>query len=178
MSDLELIEASKKDTHYFGELYDRYYDQIFIFIFKKVGGREDVAGDIASNCFLKAMGNIHKYEDRGFPLTSWLYRIAGNETNLFFRKNKGNFNIAVNESTLADIMDEAGIESESNEESIALMLQHINELKEVDLEIIELRFFQGISFKEIAAIHEITEANAKMKTYRILERIQKKMKDK
>lgn len=175
MSDLELIEASKKDSNYFGELYDRYFEQIYVFIFKQVGGREDVAGDIAQSTFLKAMGNISRYEDRGFPFTSWLYRIASNETKLFFRKNKGTITVAINESTLYEILDEAGVDAEERGEKVAFVIDHLNKLKEKDLEIIELRFFQNMSFKEIARIFEITEANAKMKTYRILERIQKEL---
>ena len=42
------------------------------------------------------------------------------------------------------------------------------------MDLIELRFFQEMSFKEIADIYSITEANAKMRVYRILEKLNKK----
>ena len=47
----------------------------------------------------------------------------------------------------------------------------INELEASHLDIIELRFFQQMSFKEISEIYNISEANAKMRTYRILEKL-------
>ena len=54
------------------------------------------------------------------------------------------------------------------------LIEMINELEQVQQDLIELRFFEGMSFKEIAAIYNITEATAKMRTYRILERIRNK----
>jgi RNA polymerase sigma-70 factor (ECF subfamily) len=48
----------------------------------------------------------------------------------------------------------------------------LNTLKPEQLDLIELRFFQQLSFKEIADIYSITEANAKMRIYRILEKMQ------
>ena len=49
----------------------------------------------------------------------------------------------------------------------------LNELPEEHLDLIELRFFHQLSFKQIAEIYTISEANSKMRTYRILERINK-----
>ena len=51
------------------------------------------------------------------------------------------------------------------------LVQKVNELAPDQVDLIELRYFQGISFKEIAEIYNITEANAKMKIYRILEKL-------
>jgi RNA polymerase sigma-70 factor (ECF subfamily) len=50
----------------------------------------------------------------------------------------------------------------------------LNEMEDEHLDLIELRFFQEMSFKEIAGIYTITEANAKMRIYRILEKLNKK----
>jgi RNA polymerase sigma-70 factor (ECF subfamily) len=55
------------------------------------------------------------------------------------------------------------------------MIQSLDYLKEDDLEIIEMRFFEQRPFKEIADILNITESNAKVRTYRILERLKKIM---
>jgi RNA polymerase sigma-70 factor (ECF subfamily) len=45
------------------------------------------------------------------------------------------------------------------------------------LQLIELRFFENKSFKEIAAILEVTENNAKVRTYRVLDQLKKEMKN-
>ena len=55
------------------------------------------------------------------------------------------------------------------------LIQLLDDLKETDLQLIELRFFEQRPFKEIAEILDITESNAKVKTYRILERLKKKL---
>ena len=173
LSEAEVIALAKKDKTHFGTLYNNYFDQIFRFVFKRLGGKEDVAGDLTQQTFIKAMANIQKYEDRGLPFSSWLYRIAQNEVNMFFRQQKKNYTVPIDENRVADLADEANIGRHMSTEDQEMLIEILNSLKEEDLEIIELRFFQNLSFKEIAEIYNITEANAKMRTYRILERVGK-----
>ena len=171
-----LIAHAKKDAKYFGSLYNKYFDQIFRFIFKRLGGDEDLAGDLSQQTFMKALANIEKYEDRGFPFSSWLYRIAQNEVNMHFRKAKKNQSVPVDENRIADLASEAEIGSYMSIEDQEQLIEMINDLDDDQMDLIELRFFQELSFKEIAEIYNITEANAKMRTYRILKRIAKKWK--
>lgn len=174
LSEQEIIALAKKEVFYFGVLYDKYFDQIFRFVFKKLGGKEDVAGDITQQTFMKAMANMVKYEDRGLPFGSWLYRIAQNEVSMHFRQKKNNYTVPVDENRIQDLASEANITGYMSIDEQEMLIGMINELEETQLELIELRFFQEMSFKEIAEIYNITEANAKMRTYRILERIAKK----
>lgn len=178
LSEAELIVKAKEDNRFFGPLYDKYFEQIFRFVFMRLGGKEDESGDITQQVFIKAMANMAKYEDRGFPFSSWLYRIAQNEVSMFFRKQKKSFDVPIDENRIQDLASEAKIETQymsidEQEQLIAVL----NELEEEYLDLIELRFFHEMSFKEIAEIYSITEANAKMRTYRILERIGKKWGD-
>ena len=165
-----LVTAAKKDRLAFGAIYDKYFERIYLFIFKRVGD-EAIAGDICQETMLKVMFNIQKYEDRGIPFSAWLYRIASNEVNLFFRKQKKELTVEVQEKHLKDLMEEGHIgkaESEADQEKLVVA---ISKLKPEQSEIIELRFFQHYSFKEIADFYGITEANAKMRLYRILEKM-------
>jgi RNA polymerase sigma-70 factor (ECF subfamily) len=52
----------------------------------------------------------------------------------------------------------------------------LNSLDDDQVELIDMRFFQEMSFKEIADILEISEANAKMRVYRLLEKLKLKWK--
>jgi len=178
LTDSELVSLAKKKSRHFGLLYDKYFEQIFRFVFKRLGGKEYIAGDLTQQAFIKAMANLHKYEDRGFPFSSWLYRIAQNEVSMYFRSQKKVFTVEINENQLSSIVNEAQIgnymSSEEQEQLIAMM----NDLEQEHLDIIELRFFQEMSFKEIADIYSISEASAKMRTYRILEKIAKKWNEK
>lgn len=178
LSDSELIQLSKTNQKYFGELYERYFDCIFRFVFRRLGGNEAISGDLSQQAFMKAMVNISKYEDRGMPFSSWLYRIAQNEVNLFFRDNKKEFTIEIEERQFISILEEAEIGSYMSLEDQGKLMEMINKLGQEQLDLIELRFFQELSFKEIAEIYSITEANAKMKVYRILEKMNLNWKDK
>lgn len=168
--DLKLIAAAKKDVRAFAGLYDKYFERIYIFIFKRVQD-EAVAGDVCQDAMLKAMHNIQKYEDRGYPFSAWLYRIASNEVNLYFRKQKKMVTVEVEDRHVKEVMMEIKIgdtEEVSDQDKLMMMMSN---LKPEHAEIIELRFFMQYSFKEIAEFYAISEANAKMRLYRILEKI-------
>jgi RNA polymerase sigma-70 factor (ECF subfamily) len=177
LNESEVIALAKKKSKYFGVLYDRYFDQIFRFVFKRLGGNEDVAGDLTQQTFIKAMANLEKYEDRGFPFSSWLYRIAQNEVSMFFRQEKKNISVSIDENRLQDMAGEANLSGHMSIEQQEMLVECVNGLKPEQQDLIELRFFQAMSFKEIAEIYDITEANAKMRTYRILEKLGKMWKE-
>lgn len=177
LSDSEIIQLSKTNHKHFGELYERYFDQIFRFVFKRIGGDETSTSDLTQQTFIKAMANISKYEDRGMPFTSWLYKIAQNEVNLFFRSNKKDITIEIEDRQFLSILEEAEIGKYMSIEEQEKLMTLINNLPSEHLDLIELRFFQELNFKEIAEIYLITEANAKMKVYRILEKMNLKWKE-
>jgi RNA polymerase sigma-70 factor (ECF subfamily) len=72
-----LIERAKSDPGGFGELYERYVDRIYNYIYHRVGSHYD-AEDLAARTFQRALEHIARYEDRGAPFSAWLYRIAHN----------------------------------------------------------------------------------------------------
>lgn len=168
--DRMLVAAAKKDRDAFSALYDKYFERIYLFIFKRVGD-EDLAGDICQETMLKVMFNIGKYEDRGIPFSAWIYRIASNEVNLFFRQKNKNTTVEIQEKHLKDIMNEGDLGQLELQEDQEKLLAMMSQLKPEQTEIIELRFFLEYSFKEIADFYNITEANAKMRLYRILEKM-------
>jgi len=169
--DHELVQLAKVNHKHFGLLYEKYFEQIFLFIFKRLGGDKTVSADITQQTFLKAMMNLAKYEDRGFPFSSWLYRIAQNEVSLYFRESKKAKVVDVEEFQIIQLLEEAQIETPKNNENQDKLIRKLNSLPQNQVDLIELRFFQEMSFKEIAEIYDITEANAKMKIYRILEKM-------
>ncbi len=178
LSESEIIALAKKDAHYFGQLYQKYFNLIFRFIFKRLGGNEAESGDLCQQTFIKAMANIQKYEDRGLSFSTWLYRIAQNEVNMFFRKQKNTYSVEIEERKINGLFEEAQIKGYMSEDDQEQLIHLLNELEQEQLDLIELRFFQDLSFKEIADIYNITEANAKMRVYRLLEKLNKKWSEK
>jgi RNA polymerase sigma-70 factor (ECF subfamily) len=178
VEESEMIRMAKQDARHFGLLYERYFDQLFRFIFKRIGGNEEQTADLTQQTFLLAMTHIQRYEDRGFAFSSWLYRIAQNEINQYFRKNKGKQEVDIHEHQLQNLQEEMQLSKHMSLEDQELLVVCINELEAEQMDLIELRFFQELSFKEISEIYSISEANAKMRVYRILEKINKMWKQK
>lgn len=176
VTDQQLVVAAQQNRDAFAALYDKYFEQIYLFIYKRVWD-EAIAGDICQDAMLKAMHNIGKYEDRGVPFTAWLYRIASNEVNLYYRKQKKMISVEIQEKHVKDLMMEIEIGEKSSVDDQEKLIEIMNSIKPEYAEIIELRFFLQYSFKEIADFYEISEANAKMRLYRILDRIKKGWSD-
>lgn len=72
-----LIEQAKTDKEAFGELYERYVDRIYNYVYYRTGNVAD-AEDLTARIFVRAMQHISSYDDRGIPFSAWLYRIAHN----------------------------------------------------------------------------------------------------
>lgn len=169
-SEQQIIEAAKQNPEHFGPLYDKYYKQIFGYVYQRMDSK-DVAFDLTAQVFLKALTNLEKYEYKGVPFASWLYRIAHSEVMQLFRNNKKLRTINADVSDLRNICEE--VEEEYMEQYKSILMTVIKDLPEDELQLIELRFFEKRAFKEIAEILNITETNAKVKLYRILERVKK-----
>jgi RNA polymerase sigma-70 factor (ECF subfamily) len=169
-----IVEAAKKDTKHFAVLYDKYYEQLFRYIYQRVDSKEE-AFDITQQVFIKALDNLHKYEYRGVPFASWLYRIASNEMTNSFRLQKIQRTVNIDSVGVFQIIEE--LEETKIDKYHDKIVEIIAEqLPEDELQLIEMRFFEKRSFKEIGEILDITENNAKVKTYRILEKLKKSIK--
>ena len=164
----EVIERSKKDVRAFGEIYEKYFDRIFNFIYRQTDD-EETAGDLCSQTFVNTLNSLKKYQFRGFPFSAWLYKIAGNEVNKHYRKNKGKQVFSLEEMKVREMIE---LTDETwDEELIQLLLDYMKELPTEMLQVLELRFFEDKDFKEIAFILDMTESGAKMRTYRALDKL-------
>ncbi len=171
-SEKLVIEAAKQNPENFAPLYDKYYKQIFGYVYQRMDCK-DSAFDLTSQVFLKALTNIQKYEYRGVPFASWLYRIAYTEVMLLFKEQKKTRAINADVGDLKHICEE--VEEVYMEQYQKKLMMVIKSLPQDDLQLIEMRFFEKRAFKEIAEILNLTETNAKVKLYRILDKVKKKL---
>lgn len=168
MQELQWIKRAKEDPRSFEPLYNKYYEQIFRYIYQRMDDKE-LAHDITSQVFLKALNNISKYEYRGVPFASWLYRIAKSELYQSFRDQKASRTVNVDTVNLSGMIEE--MEEDVSEEARVVLLKAISELSDEDVQMIEMRYFEKRSFKEIGEILDITENNAKVKAHRIVQKM-------
>jgi RNA polymerase sigma-70 factor (ECF subfamily) len=165
-----VIKLAQKDPAHFKSLYEKYYKTIFLFVFHKLNNKETSA-DLTSQVFLNALVNIQKYKPMSVPFSAWLYRIAVNEINGYFRKNNKSRHVIIDDEMLKLIKEES--EGPQIEELQLNIESVIKTLPISEVELIELRFFEKKSYAEIAFITGNTETNAKTKMWRILEKIRK-----
>ncbi len=163
----DIIERSKVDPQNFELLYKKYYQQILKFVYKRMDRVED-AYDITAETFGKALANIGKYKNQGFKFSSWLYRIAINEINEFYRKAKKQRTVNIDDTSSKFLAEETGRESAELKQVLKEALQYLDT---DELQLIELRFFEEHPFIEVAEILGITENNAKTKTYRVIAKL-------
>ena len=74
-AEFKLIEAAKQDINRFGPLYDKYYKQIFNYLYQRLEDKE-TAFDLTSQVFLKAMTNLPKYQFKGVPFANFNHHPA------------------------------------------------------------------------------------------------------
>ncbi len=165
------IEAAKKNPAQFAVLYDTYYEAIFRFVFQRLDDKE-LAFDTTQQVFMKALDKLKRYEYRGVPFASWLFRIALNELNDLFRDANAIRTVNIDSVSVYLIFEE--YEQTKIDKYHDKIVDIIGEqLEEDELQLIEMRFFEKRSFKQIADILDITENNAKVKTYRVLDKLKK-----
>ena len=169
----EIIKkAISGEASAFGSLYDHYQPQIFRFIFLKVSHREE-AEDLTHQVFLQGWRKIYSYDFRGFPFSSWLYRIARNEIIDYYRTKK-NF---------LDLEEERLEEELSQEETLSALVDQnltlekvmiaLGQLKPIDQDVIILRFVEDLSPQEIAVILEKTQASVRLLQHRAVKNLKK-----
>lgn len=155
LSDTTLIaEFISGNSNSFSILLDRYQKRIYGFIFSKVNDPE-LADDIFQDTFIKVVKSLRlgKYKDEGRFL-SWVIRIAHNLIMDHYRKNK---RLPKHESKIEnfDLLDRLVEQNTTMEESMIETQIHadlsmlIEELPDSQKEVLRMRLFQDMSFKEI-----------------------------
>jgi RNA polymerase sigma-70 factor (ECF subfamily) len=176
-----LVEKAKEDTGAFGDLYDRYYSQIFGYVLRRTAS-VSTAQDITSDVFLKALSNLHRFQWRGLPFSAWLYRIATHEISGHYRKyNRRQLvyeeirnTIDFSKPSAEDELIEAEAELKRHQDFLALH-GNIARLPVKYQEVITLRFFERKQIKEIAQILGKREGTVKSLIHRGLGKLRKLM---
>lgn len=168
-----IVERAKKNPKEFGLLYEKYFDRIFNYLYRQTDD-EELAGDLCSQTFVNALNNLKRYEFRGVPFSAWLYRIASNEVNKYYRKFKGKKIFSIEEIRIKELVESS--DESWDEELINKLIEFMKDLPVDMLQVLELRFYEDRDFKEIAYILDMTESGAKMRTYRALDKLRKNFK--
>lgn len=166
--EYQWVSEAQVNPKKFDPIYRKYYSKIFTYIDRRIQNKE-LASDITSQVFIQAIQRINTYEEKGYSFGSWLFRIAHNALCQEFRDVKRSkvVDLEINQLFLVEGLDG----SEEKEERLQLLELALKKIKRKYLEIIELRYFENLSFREIGLQLGISENTAKVRCFRALDKL-------
>jgi RNA polymerase sigma-70 factor (ECF subfamily) len=172
----DLVFRARTQADALGELYELYYERVFRFCVHRLFDRE-IAEDVTSTIFLEIAKNISDFSGNSEQdFGNWLYAIAANHTNAYIRKS----------SRRKKLLEEAARSEkncvqENEEKSLELdwpkLYAAILKLKPQHQTIITLRFFENLSYEQIAQILKIKEPTLRVTVHRILNDLRNEIKN-
>jgi RNA polymerase sigma-70 factor (TIGR02952 family) len=167
----ELVAAAQAgDAEAFARIYDRYVDLVYRYAYARLGGRE-LAEDVTSETFLRALRRLDTFSDRGRDVGAWLVTIARNLVLDHVKSSRHRLEICTAElpehGGAADGPEPAVLDRLTNAE----LLHCVRQLGVDQQECIMLRFLRGMSLAETARIMERTEGSVKALQHRAVRRL-------
>jgi RNA polymerase sigma-70 factor (ECF subfamily) len=170
--DAQLARASSQgDAASFGKLYDRHFKAVYRFIAYRVSDTA-LAQDLTSQAFLKALEHIGSFDGRKASFLTWVMRIARNTLIDAYRTHR-----ATEDIDELDIRQEGGDVSEDIDTRAKLeeLRRALAALPQEQRDIIRMRVWDGLSYREIGQVLGKSEASCKMMASRTLRSLRGKI---
>ena len=178
--DYKLVQqAIKGDQQAYAALMERYRDSIYFLLLKMVNNKDD-ADDLTIEAFGKAFKNLKQYTPN-FAFSTWLFKIASNNCIDFIRRKKKR-TLSIDRRQESDDGMETTIHLKSDmldpeekfvkKQKIKLLRDIVKKLKPRYRELVELRYFQELSYEEIAQQLDIPLGTVKAQLFRAREFLQ------
>ncbi len=166
----QLIKQAQNEPEAFGQIFDIYYAKIFNYSLRRVQNRQ-MAEDLTSEIFFKALAGLKKFRWQSAPFGAWLFKIAHNEVISYYRKGlqktvsldqiqaEGDFDFG-NSDTAASAL----VNKESQSEQLQIfnaIKDKLNTLPDKYKEVLSLRYFEKLSILDIATVLEKPEGTIK-----------------
>jgi RNA polymerase sigma-70 factor, ECF subfamily len=168
LADIELVDLAKggeKDA--FGELYERYLEKIYNYVYYRTGNHHD-AEDLTARVFFRAMSHIETYTERGVPFQAWLYRIAHNLVANWHRDSGRRKIIPLDEFIASSLRAEAPDGYTEDKQEREALLAAVRRLPEDRQQLLLLKFIDELSNADIGQIMDRTEGAIKSLYHRTL----------
>ncbi|MCU0914004.1 MAG: sigma-70 family RNA polymerase sigma factor [Planctomycetes bacterium] len=169
--DRTMVWAAQRDPQTAGRLYDKYYGEIFGYIYHSTLDRT-ATEDLTSNVFLAAFRHLGRYRWRQIPFRAWLYRIATNEIRMHCRRHKCDQAASLRMQRDSQDCAPAAGERPAAEEEYRLLHRALLALRQKYRTVIVLRYFEGKTMAEIAEITGAREGTIKSQLHRGLAQLQ------
>ncbi len=167
-----LIERAKREPAAFGELYDRYFQQMYRFVYSRVRD-QNAAEDVTSEVFMKALRGIGRYQHTGRPFSAWLYQIAVNAVNDRYRSARPTEDI---DAQIAISAAGPGIEELAlQQDELRRIWSIVERLPRAQRTAMVLKFQEDMKIDDIAAVMGKTPGAVKLLIHRGVTRVRESM---
>ncbi len=172
------LALSKGDQKAYAELMGRYRESLYFMLLKMVNNKED-ADDLTIEAFGKAFKSLHQYTPN-FAFSTWLFKIATNNCIDFMRKKRVNYSLDKpmdnEEGTGMSINIKADDPDPEQhiikKEKVKMMREVVDKLKPHYKQLVEMRYFEELSYEEISKILNLPIGTVKAQLFRARELLQ------
>ncbi|MFM7629911.1 MAG: sigma-70 family RNA polymerase sigma factor [Algoriphagus sp.] len=159
LEDFDLIDKAvfEKDQHAYALLMKRYKKAVYFMVLKMIRDADD-AEDLTMEAFAKAFRNLERFK-KDYTFSTWLFRIATNNTIDFIRKKKLR-TLSLNTSLSDDNGNPVSIDVEDREDNpqdefiksqrMEMVRMFVDKLPAKYRRLVQLRYFDELSYEEIA----------------------------
>jgi RNA polymerase sigma-70 factor (ECF subfamily) len=169
VDESSLVSSAQRDPAEFAALYDRYFRQIYHYLYSRVGSAAE-AEDLTAQTFLAALETLPRYHHRGH-FAAWLFTIARNKARDFYRTGMPPIPLDENHPDKTNDPLSQVIQTDQVEQLANL----IHKLDTDEQELIRLRYVADLSFAEIGVCLGRKEDTVKKTFYRLLARLQRQL---
>ncbi|RLK60647.1 sigma-70 family RNA polymerase sigma factor [Actinokineospora cianjurensis] len=166
-----LVHAAQQgDTVAFGQLYDRYVDVVYRYVLFRVGDRE-LAEDVTSETFLRALRRITSVTYQGRDVGAWFVTIARNLVLDHVKSSRFRLEVSTPEIRDSERVEAGPEQQVMSKVTREALLGCVDQLGDDQRECIVLRFLQGLSVAETAEIMNRNEGAVKALQHRAVRRL-------
>jgi len=163
----------------FGKFYNDNIDKLYRFVFFRVGKDKELAEDLVSEIFMKALNSFDNY-DKNISVSAWLFTIAKNHLANYWRDKKEEMSLpeVVEEDGedglgLDDVWFKVAVEKHNKDSEKASVYDILTKLDTVDKEIVTFHYLYGYSYLEIAEMIGKSETAIKVTAHRAIKKLKK-----
>ncbi|MGC8775199.1 MAG: RNA polymerase sigma factor [Chlorobaculum sp.] len=173
-SDQELVAGVLEDKKQFAAIVQRYEEPLFRYIVRQGARDRELARDILQEVFIKVYLHLNDY-DASLPFSSWIYRIAHNETITHFRKEKNRplvLDKGDDDEFFGKIVDDFELSQAGGQYDVSDIQTVLERLEPRYRDILVLKFFEDKSYEEISDILQMPQGTVAT----LINRAKKKIK--
>ena len=173
-SDQELVAGVLEDKKQFAAIVQRYEEPLFRYIVRQGARDRELARDILQEVFIKVYLHLNDY-DASLPFSSWIYRIAHNETITHFRKEKNRplvLDKGDDDEFFGKLVDDLELSRADGQYDVSDIQTVLERLEPRYRDILVLKFFEDKSYEEISDILQMPQGTVAT----LINRAKKKVK--